>query len=125
MSANKTTSGTAMTTDVLAHHLDRIASADLDGTMADYTDESALFTPDGLLLGTEAIRGFFAVLLGEFAKPGLRFEVLRQEVLGDTAYLVWNGESADNYFEIATDTFIVQDGKIRTQTFAGKLSPKH
>jgi hypothetical protein len=51
--------------------------------------------------------------------------LLRQEVCGDTAYIVWTAETADNRFEVATDTFIVQNGKILTQTFAGKISPKH
>jgi hypothetical protein len=37
---------------------------------------------------------------------------------------VWKAETADNHFEFGTDTFIVQDGKIVTQTFAGKISPK-
>jgi hypothetical protein len=50
--------------------------------------------------------------------------MLRQEVDGDTAYIVWTAETADNRFELATDTFIVRDGKIVTQTFAGKISPK-
>jgi SRSO17 transposase len=31
---------------------------------------------------------------------------------------------ADNHFEVGTDTFIVQNGKIVTQTFTGKISPK-
>ena len=47
-----------------------------------------------------------------------------REVDGDTAYIVWTAESADNVFEIGTDTFIVQNGKIVTQTFAGKILPK-
>jgi hypothetical protein len=50
---------------------------------------------------------------------------LRREVSGDTAYIVWTAETADNRFEVGTDTFIVQNGKILTQTFAGKISPKH
>jgi hypothetical protein len=50
--------------------------------------------------------------------------MLRQEVDGDTAYIVWKAETADNRFELGTDTFIVQNGKIVTQTFAGKISPK-
>jgi hypothetical protein len=32
-------------------------------------------------------------------------------------------ETADNRFELGTDTFIVPNGKIETQTFAGKISP--
>ena len=34
-------------------------------------------------------------------------------------------ETADNRYEIGTDTFVVKDGKIVTQTFAGKITPKH
>ena len=33
-------------------------------------------------------------------------------------------ETADNVYELATDTFVVRDGKIVTQTFVGKLVPK-
>ena len=116
---------TAATQDVLAHHLECFGNVDLAGTMADYTDASRFFTPDGLLRGSEAIRLFFARLFEEFAKPGMSFEMVRQEVCGDTAYIVWTAETADNRFEVGTDTFIVQDGKILTQTFAAKISPKH
>jgi predicted SnoaL-like aldol condensation-catalyzing enzyme len=92
--------------------------------MADYTTESRFFTPDGLLRGSEAIQRFFVREFEEFAKPGMSFEMLRQEVDGDTAYLVWKAETADNRFELGTDTFIVRNGKIVTQTFGGKISPK-
>jgi predicted SnoaL-like aldol condensation-catalyzing enzyme len=60
----------------------------------------------------------------EFAKPGASFKMLRQEVDGDTAYIVWRAETADNRYELGTDTFIVQNGKIVTQTFAAKVVPK-
>jgi len=114
--------GVPTTQDVLTHHLNSFG--DITGTMADYTAESRFFTPDGLLRGSEAIQKFFVKLFEEFAKPGMSFEMLRQEVEGDTAYIVWKAETADNRFELATDTFIVQKGKIVTQTFAGKISPK-
>jgi ketosteroid isomerase-like protein len=125
MNLDETTGVTAATQDVLAHHLECFGKLDLAGTMADYTDDSRFFTPNGLLRGSEAIRRFFVVLFEEFEKPGMSFDLLRQEVSGDTAYIVWKAETADNLFEIGTDTFIVQDGKILTQTFAGKISPKH
>ena len=113
---------TATTQDVLTHHLNSIG--DIAGTMADYTAESRFFTPDGLLRGSEAIRRFFVRMFEEFAKPGMSFEMLRQEVDGDSAYIVWRAETADNIFELGSDTFIVRNGKIVTQTFAGKISPK-
>ena len=116
--------GAATTQEVLTHHLNCFGKGDLAGTMADYTAESRFFTPDGPLRDSEAIRRFFVGLFEEFAKPGISFEMLRQEVDGDTAYIVWKAETADNRFELGTDTFIVRNGKIVTQTFAGKISPK-
>jgi ketosteroid isomerase-like protein len=125
MNLEETNDVTAATQDVFAHHLECFGKLDLAGTMADYTDASRFFTPDGLLRGSEAIRRFFAVMFKEFEKPGMSFELLRQEISGDTAYIVGTAETADNRFEVGTDTFIVQNGKILTQTFAGKISSKH
>jgi len=113
------------TQDVLTHHLACFGKGDLDGIMADYTPASRVFTPNGVLHGTGAIRQLFVTMFEEFAKPGMSFEMLRQDIDGDTAYIVWKAETADNRYELGTDTFVVKDGKIVTQTFAGKLSPKH
>jgi hypothetical protein len=110
------------TQDVLTHHLNSFG--DIAGNMADNTAESRFFILDGLLRGSEAIRRFFVKLFEEYAKPGMSFEMLQQEVDGDSAYIVWKAETAGNRFELDTDTFIVQNGKIVTQTFAGKISPK-
>ena len=115
---------TAATEEILTHHLNCFGKGDLGGIMADYNDESRLFTPDGMLRGSEAIRRFFIRLFEEFAKPGMSFEMIRREVNGDAAYIVWKAETADNHYEVGTDTFIVHNGKIATQTFAGKISPK-
>jgi predicted SnoaL-like aldol condensation-catalyzing enzyme len=112
------------TQEVLAHHLEFLGKLDLDGTMADYADEATFISQGGVLHGSGAIRQFFGSLFEEFQKPGMSFDLLQQEVDGDTAYIVWTAESADNVFEIGTDTFIVQNGKIVTQTFAGKILPK-
>ena len=119
------TNGAAATTeDVLKHHLTCFANGDLPGLMADYATESKFFTPDGVLIGSPVIRQAFARMFEEFAKPGMSFDMLQQDVEGDTAYVVWKAETADNHFDFATDTFVVQDGKIVTQTFAGKILPK-
>ena len=114
----------ATTQDVLKHHLDCFGKGDLDGIMADYTPASRLFTPNGVLRGTTAIRELFVTMFAEFSKPGASIEMLRQDVDGDAAYIVWKAETADNRYEFGTDTFVVKDGKIVTQTFAGKISPK-
>jgi ketosteroid isomerase-like protein len=94
MNLEETNEVTAATQDVLAHHRECFGKVDLAGTMADYTDKSKVFTPDGLLRGSEAIRRFFVTLFEEFEKPGMSFDLLRQEVCGDTAYVVWTAETA-------------------------------
>jgi ketosteroid isomerase-like protein len=124
MNQQVTNGATAATQEVLAHHLEFFWKLDLGGTMTDYADEATFFSQGGVLHGSDAIRQFFGTLFEEFEKPGMSFDLLQQEVDGDTAYIVWTSESADNVFEIGTDTFIVQNGKIVTQTFAGKISPK-
>lgn len=111
------------THDVLNQHLTCFGKGDLEGIMADYAPSSRVFTQNGVLRGT-AIREMFVAMLAEFAKPGASFEMLRQDVDGDTAYLVWKAETADNRYELATDTLVVKDGKIVTQTFAAKVSSK-
>lgn len=112
------------TADVLGHHLACFGGGDLDGIMADYTEDSVLFTPGGPLTGLVAIRGLFTGMFAEFAKPGATFEMQVQTVEGEGAYIVWNAETADNVYEVGTDTFVVRDGKIVIQSFAGKIVPK-
>ena len=40
---------------------------------------------------------------------------------GNYAYIIWNGETADNIYEYATDTYVVRRGKIVMQSFAAKI----
>src|SRR5262245_20137093 len=94
------------------------------GIMADYAADARIFTPDGVVRGSTAIRPFFARVFEEFVKPGPDFHMLREEVDGDTAYIVWQAETPASRIELATDTFIVKDGQIVTQTFAAKVAPR-
>ena len=110
--------------DVLNHHLESFGAGDLDEIMSDYTEDSILYTPNGPLKGLDAIRGLFEMLFAEFGKPGMSFEMVRQDVEGDSAYIIWSAETADNVYEMATDTFLVQDGVIAVQSFCGKIVPK-
>src|SRR5262245_12943456 len=113
------------TKDVLDHHLKCFGEGDLKGILSDYAPEAVMFTADGPLRGADAMRPLFQSLLAEFAKPGAAFTLKRQSVEGDYAYIVWTAETADNVYEVATDTFIVRDGKIAAQSFTGKITPKN
>ena len=109
---------------VLDHHLQSFGAGDLDGILSDYAPDAVLFTQDGPLVGPAAIKPLFVGLIAEFGKPGASFEMQHQSVQGDYAYIVWTAETADNVYEIATDTFVVRGGKIVAQSLAGKITPK-
>ncbi len=112
------------TKDVLDHHLKSFGKGDLNGILSDYAPMAILFTPDGPLEGLDAIRPLFKGLLAEFAKPGSSFKLKHQSIKGDYAYILWTAKTADNSYDLATDTFVVRDGKIVAQSFAAKILPK-
>jgi hypothetical protein len=112
------------TKDVLDHHLKSFGERDLDGVLSDYAPAAVMFTPEGPLRGTAAMKPLFQALIAEFGKPGAVFNLKQQLVEGDYGYILWTAETADNVYELATDTFVVRDGKIVAQSFTGKITPK-
>ncbi len=112
------------TKDVVDHHLKSFGERDLEGILSDYAPDAVLFTPNGPLRGSDAMRPLFQAMLAEFGKPGAAFRMLRESVDGDYAYLLWTAETADHVYGVATDTFVVRDGKIAVQSFAAQMTPK-
>ena len=124
MSVAETTKTMALTKDVLDHHLKCFGEGDLEGILSDYALGAVLFTSDGPLKGADAIRPLFQAMIAEFGKPGATFSMKQQSIEGDYAYILWAAETADNVYEMGTDTFVVRDGKIVAQSFTGKITPK-
>jgi ketosteroid isomerase-like protein len=114
----------ATTKDVLDRHLKCFGEGDLTGILSDYAPGAVLFTPNGPLKGPDAIRPLFVQLLAEFGKPGATFSMKLQSVEGDYAYILWTAQTAENVYELATDTFVMRDGKIVAQSFAAKITPR-
>jgi len=112
------------TKDVVENHLRCFGERDLNGILSDFAPGVVFFTPQGPLRGVDAIRPLFQALVAEFAKPGATFSLRHQSVEGEYAYLVWTAETADNVYEMATDTLVVRDGKVVVQSFAAKITPK-
>jgi hypothetical protein len=48
----------------------------------------------------------------------------KRSIEGDHAFIIWTGETADNSYEFATDTFLVRNGMIVAQSFAAQVKPK-
>jgi ketosteroid isomerase-like protein len=114
----------ASTKDVIDHHLKCFGEGDLKGILSDYAPEAVLFTPAGPLKGENEIRPLFQAMIAEFGKPGAEFSLKQQFIEADYAYLLWTAETADNVYELGTDTFVVRDGKIVAQSYASKMAPK-
>jgi ketosteroid isomerase-like protein len=105
MSVAEITKKMASTKEVLDNHLKCFGEGDLKGILSDYAPGAVLFTSAGPLRGADAMRPLFQALIAEFGKPGA-------------------AETADNVYEVGTDTFVVRDGKIVAQSYTGKITPK-
>ena len=108
----------------MRRHVTCFSEGDLEGIVSDYSADAVFFTPNGPLRGHDAIREFFRALIKEFAQPGTTFAMQLQSIDGDFGYALWSAETADNVYEMATDTHVVRDGKIVAQSFAGQIRPK-
>jgi ketosteroid isomerase-like protein len=113
------------TAEVLDHHLKCFANRDIDGVLADYAADAAFIGPGGVLNRPNSFQPVFDSVFAEFAKPGASFVLKQQLIEGEYAYIVWAAETADNWYEFASDTFVIQNGSIRLQTFAAKVKPKN
>lgn len=112
--------GTKETNAVLDNHLAAAQRGDLEAVLSDYSEDSVLFLPQGPLRGIAQLRDFFTAFL---TKPPsgfpMSFELLRRDVDGEVAYIVWKAEPG---VQLATDTFLVRNRKIMVQTFAASLA---
>lgn len=109
----------AQTQAVLDHHWDTFVNNDLDGVMEDYTDESILITPNGTFMGLEQIRGNFVNAFKAFPTQGADLTLKTNLAVKDVGYILWEAETPEFILTYATDTFIIRNGKIIRQTFAG------
>lgn len=118
------------TKEVLERHLKCLSAGDLAGFLADYAPDAVVFRPvgfagaGGIAKGLAEFGPAFSALFKEFARPGTRFEIKQQAIEGDYAYIIWEAETADNIYELGSDTYVIKEGKIIFQSFAGKIVPK-
>ena len=116
---------TRETTEILDRQNLYFVKGDVDELMKDFSEQAKVFTPDGVLEGFDSIKNFYTEVIENFFPPGSDFKISRQEVRGPIAYIVWSAESKNYRFPLGTDTFVIKDGKIITQTFAAKIEPKN
>ncbi len=110
---------------VLMHHLQAFGEGDVEAIMEDYTDESVIITPDGPLNGSDEIRPLFEHFFDNVLPPdSTSFDMQQQVIHGEVAYILWSAASDSHDVPLGTDTFVIRDGKILVQTFAGQIDAK-
>lgn len=103
------------TKEVLDHHLQAFGEG-IDAILSDYTDSSTIITPLGTFKGLSAIREFFSNMIAGLPEGFLEaLNITNNVVDGDIAYITWQSLP---WMPMATDTFVIKDGKIRYQTYA-------
>jgi hypothetical protein len=87
--------------------------------LEDYDPDARFYTESRIYEGTEEIRGFFEDFM-QSLPPGAieRFALRSLRVGGRVAHITWN---VGTDIPLGTDTFVVERGKIISQTFAMHL----
>jgi len=110
----------AKTRAVLEHHWKSFQDRDLDALMSDYTEESILITPNKTFRGLTEIRESYAQAFIVFPKDSSTVTLNKTIVEDDLGYILWEATVPKFKLPYGTDTFVIRDGKIVRQTFAGE-----
>lgn len=105
---------TMATKQVWEHHRSAFLAKSIDDIMADYTADSVVATHDQVNRGLAEIHLFFDTFI-KTTDPAFWdvFKTQSKVIAGPVAYLVWD---AKPYVAMGTDTFVIRDNKILTQT---------
>lgn len=104
--------------DVIQHHLKALAANDLDALMEDYSEQSELWTGEGIITGVDAISAFFSYAFTLLPKNKTALHIEKMIVNQSKVFMVWRADSPVVHIPFAVDNFEVQDGKIIWQTVA-------
>lgn len=111
-------------TETLNHHLQSFGEGNIDELMADYTEDSIIMFESNRLQGLDDIRTFMNDFITNSLPPGSEFELKHIQVAGNVAYIAWTASSDRLSFKLGTDTFVIIEGKILTQTIAALVEPQ-
>jgi uncharacterized protein (TIGR02246 family) len=100
--------------EVFQHHAEALGAGDLDGIVADYTDDAVFITPGGVQRGKDGIRAAFTQLLADV--PNASWSLKTQIYEDDVLFLEWAADAAKTRVDDGIDTFVFRDGLIRLQT---------
>lgn len=103
------------TQEVFDRHVAGFVARDVNQILEDYDERSVVISNGTTFEGIQAIRKVFQELFAELPAD-CRFDLTACVVRDRFVYIVWNAESDTVVYEFATDTFVVEGGKIVLQT---------
>ena len=112
------------TRDAVMGHMRAVGQKDIDAYVAGYAEDGKIVTPSRVYAGRDEIREFASDWLAEFSGPDVAVEMQSMTFEGDTAIIVFSGETADKIYELGVETFVVSNGEIVTQTYVVDVTPK-
>ncbi|SEK46351.1 SnoaL-like domain-containing protein [Aquimarina amphilecti] len=101
--------------DVFENHMKAVDTLNPSMVAKDYSEDAIFITPDKTYKGKEEIFNFYKDFLPNF--DGFKFKTIKQETNDNVVYFVWSGKNQHVDIQIAMDTYIVENGKIKQHTF--------
>jgi ketosteroid isomerase-like protein len=107
---------------VVRQHLQAfVEQQGVDAILNDYADDACFLSEGRAYCGKPAIGTFFEGFINALPPRAIEQFTLRSlRVQGDMAYITW---SAGAELPLGTDTFLVRNGRIVSQTFAMYAAP--
>jgi ketosteroid isomerase-like protein len=108
---------TSVTETVVRNHLQAfLEQKGVAAIVSDYDEDARFYSEAKLYRGKQEIYGFFTDFINSLPAGAIeRFTVRSLRIDRDIAYITWRVGSD---IPLGTDTFVVDDGKIVSQTFA-------
>ena len=102
---------------IVRNHLQAfVEQKGIDAILSDYDDNARFHSEARTYQGKREIGDFFAGFIASLPAGAVdRFSLRTLRVDGELAYITW---SAGREIPLGTDTFVVRNGKIVSQTFA-------
>src|SRR4051812_36049057 len=107
----------SVTEAVVRNHLQAfLEQKGVDSIVKDYHDAALFYSEAKIFHGKKEVHGFFTDFIASLPAGGIgRFELRSFQVEGNVAYITWR---IGDDIPLGTDTFVVDCGKIVSQTFA-------
>jgi hypothetical protein len=112
------------TEEIIDHHFQAFLKNDVNEVMKDYTEESEIWTSEGIIHGLDNIAAFFSYVFTVLPQGGTQLGLKQKIVKDNKCFIVWNAVSPVISIPTGADTFIVEDGKIVLQTVATHIVSK-